>query len=164
MIIVIMGVSGTGKTSLGKILQKKINIPFYDADDFHSKENINKMRRLESLDDADRQVWLRDLSKSLSRWEQKNGAILACSALKESYRVILQSKLRFTINWVCLYGDPKVIHERLKNRKDHFFSAELLSSQYDQLEVPKYGSHYNVKTPLQSIAEKIISKLNNMRN
>ena len=88
MIIVIMGVSGTGKTSLGKILQKKINIPFYDADDFHSKENINKMRRLESLDDADRQVWLRDLSKSLSRWEQKNGAILACSALKESYRVL----------------------------------------------------------------------------
>ena len=71
MLVIIMGVSGTGKTSLGEILQKDLRLPFYDGDDFHSKENINKMKKGTSLDDLDRQNWLRDLSNFLRKWEKK---------------------------------------------------------------------------------------------
>ena len=109
MLVIIMGVSGTGKTSLGEILKKDLRLPFYDGDDFHSKKNINKMKKGESLDDLDRQIWLRNLSKIMRKWEKKDGAILACSALKESYRKILTSKLKIDIKWIILYGNYEII-------------------------------------------------------
>ena len=154
-----MGVSGTGKTSLGEILQKDLRLPFYDGDDFHSKENINKMKKGKSLDDLDRQNWLRDLSIILRKWEEKDGAILACSALKESYRKILTSKLKSKINWIILYDKYKIILNRV--RKKHYFISELLNSQYSQLEPPNYGLHYNVEIPIINIAKEIVLRFNN---
>ena len=156
-----MGVSGTGKTSLGELLQKDLRLPFYDGDDFHSKENINKMKKGKSLDDLDRQNWLRDLSIILRKWEKKDGAILACSALKESYRKILTSKLKSEINWIILYGKYKIILNRVRKRKNHYFKAELLNSQYSQLEPPNYGLHYNVEIPIINIAKEIVLRFNN---
>ena len=156
-----MGVSGTGKTSLGKILQKDLRLPFYDGDDFHSKENINKMKKGKSLDDLDRQIWLRDLSKILRIWGKKDGAILACSALKESYRKILTSKLKSEINWIILYGKYEIILNRVRKRKNHYFKTELLNSQYSQLELPNYGLHYNVEIPIKNIAKEIVLRFNN---
>ena len=161
MLVIIMGVSGTGKTSLGEILQKDLRLPFYDGDDFHSKENINKMKKGKSLDDLDRQIWIRDLSKFLRIWGKKDGAILACSALKESYRKILTCKLKRKINWIILYGKYEIILNRVRKRKNHYFKAELLNSQYSQLELPNYGLHYNVEIPIKNIAKEIVLRFNN---
>ena len=161
MLVIIMGVSGTGKTSLGEILQKDLRLPFYDGDDFHSKENINKMKKGKSLNDSDRKIWLQDLSTIMRIWGEKDGAILACSALKESYRKILTSKLKSKINWIILYGKYEIILNRVRKRKNHYFKSELLNSQYSQLELPNYGLHYNVEIPIKNIAKKIVFKFNN---
>ena len=161
MLVIIMGVSGTGKTSLGEILKKDLRLPFYDGDDFHSKNNINKMKKGKSLNDLDRKIWLKDLSKILRICGEKNGAILACSALKESYRKILTTKLKRKINWIILYGKYEIISNRVRKRKNHYFKAELLNSQYSQLELPNYGLHYNVEIPIKNIAKEIVLRFNN---
>ena len=164
MLVIIMGVSGAGKTTLGKILQKDLGLPFYDGDDFHSKENIIKMKKGKSLNDLDRKIWLQNLSKNLRIWGREDGAILACSALKESYRQILISKLNRKINWIILYGKYEIIINRVRKRKNHYFKAELLNSQYSQLELPNYGLHYNVEKPIKNIAKKIVLRFNNDNN
>jgi len=87
---IIIGVSGSGKTSLGKHLSLMTSMPFYDADDFHSKANKNKMRSGNALNDLDRQPWLNELSEKITQWSLSGGAILACSALKEAYRHFLK--------------------------------------------------------------------------
>ena len=122
---------------------------------------INKMKKGKSLDDLDRQIWIRDLSKFLRIWGEKDGAILACSALKESYRKILASKLKSEINWIILYGKYEIILNRVRKRKNHYFKAELLNSQYSQLELPNYGLHYNVELPIKNIAKEIVLRFNN---
>ena len=94
-------------------------------------------------------------------WGKKDGAILACSALKESYRKILASKLKSEINWIILYGKYEIILNRVRKRKNHYFKAELLNSQYSQLELPNYGLHYNVELPIKNIAKEIVLRFNN---
>lgn len=159
MIIVIMGVSGCGKTTIGKSLSKKINLPFYDADDFHTDANIEKMKNGQALNDDDRKPWLESLSTHILKWESSSGAILACSALKEKYRVILSSKIA-NINWVYLSGSFDVIKNRLEQRNQHYMKSTLLKSQFDTLEVPNYGLHISNKKPINEIVSIITSKLN----
>lgn len=155
MVIFIMGVSGCGKTTVGRILSEQTGIPFYDADDFHPQANIDKMSRGEALTDADRASWLQTLSDHLQGWKGKGGAILACSALKEKYRKILSQNLE-NYTWVVLTGSFGLIYDRMRLRKDHYMGASLLQSQFDILEIPDYGVHIDIKLAPEEIVEKII--------
>lgn len=158
MMILIMGVSGSGKTTIGKLLSEQIQINYYDADDFHPESNIHKMANNIPLTDKDRLPWLEKLAKKIAVWEASGGAILACSALKEDYRKILSSTSK-TIFWVYLSGSFSLIKSRIENRTGHFMNTSLLKSQFDTLEIPNYGLEISIKHPPQKIINCIISKL-----
>jgi carbohydrate kinase (thermoresistant glucokinase family) len=154
--IVVMGVSGCGKTTVGGALAEKLRLPFFDADDFHPPANIEKMSSGTPLVDSDRYPWLKRLASEIRGWEEKGGAVLACSALKEEYREILSSVPNMT--WVYLQADFDIILNRMKNRK-HFMDPALLQSQFETLEVPSYGLHINAEKELDEIISEIINKL-----
>lgn len=130
-----MGVSGSGKTSVGLYLSRILSIPFYDADDFHNDLNIQKMKNGYSLIDLDRMPWLKLLSSKIKEWNSKGDSILACSALKKSYRKILSNNNEIT--FIFLDGSYDLIYDRLSSRKNHFFSKKLLKKQFLDLEKPK---------------------------
>ena len=159
MIIIVMGVSGSGKTTAGKALASALETPFYDADDFHQKKNIAKMEQGIPLQDLDRKSWLETLSKNLTQWEAATGAVLACSALKEMYRTALNSGVNNDITWVYLYGRSELIKERMAGRKGHYFKPELLDSQLADLEPPQYGWHFNISSSVDHIVKSILDKL-----
>lgn len=159
MLIIVMGVSGCGKSTIGKLLADQLNIDFYDADDFHPDANVTKMKNGQALNDTDRKPWLLLLSKKLQEWQQKGGAVLACSALKENYRQLLMSNNPDTIKWVYLEGTFKVITERISKRENHFMKADLLKSQFDTLEIPEYGSHISITNKPSEIISTIIEAL-----
>ena len=133
-IIYIMGVSGSGKTTIGKLLSAKTGIPFFDGDDLHSPANKKKMIAGNPLTDEDRESWLRQINLLAIEQQRSGGAIIACSALKEKYRDILNEKIHSPY-WIFLKGDFEVIHERMKKR-DHFMPPGLLFSQFGILETP----------------------------
>ncbi|HEY5686968.1 MAG TPA: gluconokinase, GntK/IdnK-type [Yeosuana sp.] len=116
MIIILMGVSGCGKTTIGKQLALEQGLPFFDADNFHPKANIEKMKNNLAFNDSGRLPWLNALAEKIYEWENNEGAVLACSALKESYRSILTSK-QSNILWVFLTGTFDLIIDRLKKGK-----------------------------------------------
>ncbi len=155
MVIFLMGVSGCGKTTVGRMLSEQTGIPFYDADDFHPQANIDKMSRGEALTDADRASWLQILADHLQVWNRKGGAILACSALKEKYRKILSQNLENHI-WAVLTGSFDLILDRIRHRKDHYMGESLLQSQFDTLEIPDYGIQIDIEQAPEKIVEKII--------
>ena len=135
MVTIVMGVSGSGKTFIGTRLADQWKLPFYDADDFHSDANKQKMQDGVSLIDTDREMWLRELSEHIRRWNQDTGAVLACSALKKAYRRTLSDDFSSDVQFVYLHGDRELIRQRMQARH-HFFNAELLDSQFDTLEEP----------------------------
>lgn len=153
-----MGVSGCGKTTVGKLLSQNTGIPFIDADAFHPTENIQKMTSGIALTDIDRKPWLENLNQELKQQSQKQGAILACSALKEKYRNILSKDIK-NIQWIFLKGDFKRIQERMKRRKNHFMDANLLQSQFDTLETPEYGMHISIENSPEKIVMQIINSV-----
>jgi gluconokinase len=134
-IYVVMGVSGSGKSTIGKLLAQKFKIPFLDGDDYHPPSNIKKMATGIPLDDEDRQGWLERLNL-LGKENLASGAVIACSALKESYRDILEKGLETSLIWIYLKGSFEEISDRLKKRKGHFMPSALLKSQFDVLEPP----------------------------
>lgn len=154
-----MGVSGCGKTTIGQKLASELNISFFDADDFHPESNVQKMSNGIALNDEDRLPWLLSLNKLLQE-QQNNGAILACSALKESYRNILSKDI--DVEWVYLNADFDLIKKRMLNRSEHYMPVELLYSQFETLEEPEYGIHINVILPPKEIITKIKEKLTSM--
>ena len=154
-----MGVSGSGKTTVGKALASALGIPFYDADDFHPQDNIVKMEQGIPLQDLDRESWLETLSKNLTQWEVATGAVLACSALKEMYRTALYSGVNNDMTWVYLYGRSELIKERMAGRRGHYFKPELLDSQLADLEPPQYGWHFNISSSADHIVKSILDKL-----
>ncbi|GAB3646068.1 hypothetical protein GCM10028791_05410 [Echinicola sediminis] len=162
MIILLMGVSGSGKTTIGKKISKHTGFSFYDADDFHPKENVEKMRSGIPLSDEDRIPWLEKLSENLALWEKQGGAILACSALKESYRKVLE-KQGVMIHWFFLKGDRDLIAKRMTSRKGHYMPAGLLDSQFETLEVPRFATHISIDQQPEQIVEEIMSKLKNKK-
>ena len=153
-VIIVIGVSGCGKTTVGRKLGWALKIPFFDADDFHPTSNIEKMKSGRPLNDADRQPWLRRLAEEIEGWDKNEGAVLACSALKEDYRRTLSAYA--TIQWVYLAADFEVIYKRMKNR-NHFMKPELLQSQFETLEVPSYGIHINSDGDVQQTVQKILA-------
>lgn len=156
--IVIIGVSGCGKTTVGKLLSKKSGKPFYDADNFHPQTNIDKMKNGIPLNDKDRIPWLKLLSSKMAVIEEKTEVILACSALKEIYRRLL-SENNNMITWVYLDGSFELIKERMYNRDSHFMKSQMLKSQFEDLEVPDYGLHISITESPEEIVNTIISKL-----
>ena len=135
MVIVLMGVSGCGKTTVGKLLGGSLGWSYFDADDYHSPENISKMKSGIALDDTDRQPWLQSLQQLIRDTLVKgNSAILSCSALKKSYREILLIDDR--VRLVYLKGTYELIEERLKSRGAHYMNPKLLRSQFEALEEP----------------------------
>ncbi len=155
---VIFGVSGCGKTTIGKLLADRMGLSFYDADDFHPKANVDKMSRGIALDDEDRKGWLDILSLNMEQWQEKGGAVLACSALKEKYRQKLSSRVN-NPHWIYLKGSFELIEARLNERSGHYMGSELLRSQFDALEEPPYGLVIDIEQPPEQIIEQIMSKL-----
>lgn len=161
MIIVVMGVAGTGKSTIGQLLSEKTQIPFYDADDFHPASNVQKMASGQPLDDDDRQPWLEALADNIQKWKKDKGAILACSALKEKYRTILSNNKQEAIRWVHLTGTSELIASRMEKRSDHFMPSALLKSQFDTLETPANAITIDIGNKPSAMVDEIIEKLEN---
>ncbi|MEM7381738.1 MAG: gluconokinase [Bacteroidota bacterium] len=134
-IFFLMGVSGCGKSTVGQLLASRLDVPFFDGDDFHPESNIAKMSNGTPLNDQDRVGWLQRLNV-LAKNHCDSGAVIACSALKEHYRNMLMDSLRGSVHWVYLEGTFEEIEERLNARKGHFMPKDLLRSQFNALEVP----------------------------
>jgi carbohydrate kinase (thermoresistant glucokinase family) len=155
MVWIVMGVSGSGKTTVGKLLAKKLDLPFYDADDFHPKQNVQKMEAGEPLTDQDREPWLNHLSEMITRWNSNSGAVLACSALKESYRLTLKAGDN-NVQFVFLDGDIDLIRKRMKSRKGHYMPSSLLESQFEALEMPSNAIRVSIDQPPANIVKEIL--------
>jgi gluconokinase len=135
MIIMVMGVTGSGKTTVGKLLAQRLGWGFLDADDFHSAANKAKMHQGIPLTDADRMPWLTSIhAKLMQLTAEKRNAVLACSALKRSYRQLLTDGIDARI--VYLKGSYEFIAERLRSRKGHFADEHILAGQFADLEEP----------------------------
>jgi carbohydrate kinase (thermoresistant glucokinase family) len=153
-VIIVMGVSGSGKTTVGQLLAERLNLPFYDGDDFHPAANIAKMKAGTPLTDADRSSWLATLAEAVADWQTTGGAVLACSALREVYRQTLQHLAHRPLQWVFLDGPDAVLHARLEARKGHYMKAQMLDSQLETLERPAYGLRVSIELPpTQAVAE-----------
>jgi len=160
MVYVVMGVSGCGKTTVGKLLANHKEIPFFDADDFHPKENIRKMQAGIPLNDNDREPWLNVLSENIKEWNEDMGAVLACSALKRSYRDTLKSSTNDTI-FIWLDGSYDLIKSRMQNRDGHYMPPNLLQSQFNALEPPSDAVKVSIDQSPDSILSDILKTLNN---
>ncbi|MRT94334.1 NADP-dependent phosphogluconate dehydrogenase [Ancylomarina sp. 16SWW S1-10-2] len=158
-VIFIMGVSGCGKSTIGELLSEELSVPFFDGDDFHPQSNIEKMSNGIPLNDEDRYDWLVTLNELAKKQLQKNSCVIVCSALKKSYRDILNRNIQNQVKWIHLSGSFDQIFERLKNRKHHFMSSDLLQSQFDTLEEPENAIEINIGLKPQEIIEEIIKKI-----
>lgn len=154
MVIVVMGVSGSGKTTVGRSLAAALGWTFYEGDEAHPPDNLRKMAAGTPLADADRLPWLRELRRLIeSCLAAGEDAVLACSALKESYRGILAGGLE-GVCFVHLAGDPSLIAERLEHRQGHFMKAGMLASQLAVIEPPTDGISVEVEgSPEEIVAE-----------
>ena len=151
--LVVMGVSGSGKTTIGRLLAARLRWPFFDGDDYHSEANVARMAAGHSLTDADRQPWLgqlRDLiQEHLALGES---SVVACSALKRSYRAALKAgddRIRF----LHLEGDFDLILGRMRSRAGHFMKAGMLRSQFETLEPPAQAIVIAVDAPPETVVE-----------
>ncbi len=154
-----MGVSGSGKSTVGELLARALGLPFYDADDFHSAANVAKMRGGTPLTDDDRRDWLAALATGLRTWQAAGGGVLACSALKEKYRVELQAAVSEPIRWVVLNGDRELLAARLRARAGHYMGVGLLDSQLADFENPTYGLHLPIGAPAEDLVRQIMARL-----
>lgn len=160
MVYVVMGVSGCGKTTVGTLLANEKNISFFDADDFHPEENIRKMQAGVPLNDNDREPWLNILSENIREWNDDSGAVLACSALKKSYRKTLTSKSS-DVTFIWLDGSFDLIKSRMQKREGHYMPPGLLQSQFDDLEPPSEAVKVSIDQPPDNILSDILKTLNN---
>ncbi len=157
-ILFVMGVSGSGKTTIGKRLAKKLNISFFDGDDFHPEANIKKMSEGNALNDDDRQGWLERLNQ-LALKHRANGAVIVCSALKPEYRTILSSNLKEQHLFIYLKGSFELINTRLAQRENHYMPKGLLQSQFDTLVEPKEALTVSIDQTPKEMVNEIVSKL-----
>ena len=161
MILVLMGVMGTGKTTVGHLLVAKTGWEFAEGDDFHSKENVAKMHAGTPLTDEDRIPWLESLHRQIVEWQSRGvNAVLTCSALKQKYRDILSAGLpEGTVRFVVLEASRETLEARVSRRKGHFMSPELLDSQLATLEDPRDALHISVEHAPEDAVRDILTDL-----
>lgn len=158
MIVIVMGVTGAGKTTVGKLLASELGWQFADADDFHSSANKEKIRHGVPLTDEDRKPWLDRLRAEIIGWITTNrNAVLACSALKRSYREELE--VGPAVRVVYLKGSADLITKRLSARHGHFADAQILASQFADLEEPKDAVTVDITGMPEQIVAQIRRKL-----
>lgn len=159
MIVILMGVSGSGKTTVGTLLASRLGCGFSDADEFHSAANIEKMHRGIPLNDDDRAPWLAAIRRAIvARRAAGVSHVFACSALKARYRNVLAENDRDVV-FIYLKGAADVIEDRLASRQGHFFDPALLASQFDALEEPSDALVVDVSAPPEKIVDTLLDKL-----
>ena len=156
--ILVMGVSGCGKTTIGKKLAEQLEVPFLEGDDYHPEENVAKMKSGQPLTDEDRMPWLQNLAKAAQKHEE-TGFVMACSALKAHYRNVLKLLINSELKIVFLDGKFETIKTRMEERAGHFMPAELLQSQFDTLEPPQNALTYDITQSPELIIKDVIKKL-----
>ncbi len=157
-IYVVMGVSGSGKSTVAPLLARELSIPYFDGDDFHPAANVKKMAAGTPLDDQDRRGWLMALNQ-LAREHSAKGAVIVCSALKKSHREQLSDKLEGQMVWIYLEGTFELILSRLQKRIGHFMPIELLRSQFETLEPPANAICVSIEGSPEEIVRQIMGKL-----
>jgi carbohydrate kinase (thermoresistant glucokinase family) len=160
--IVMMGVSGSGKSTVGAALAKKLGVPFRDADEFHPKSNVEKMSAGIPLTDADRWPWLDAIGAAVHDTPAEKGIVVSCSALKRVYRDRILKAAGRPVMFVHLDGPKAVLAERLKGRKGHFFPPSLLDSQLATLEplaADEPAMRVSIELPVSKQVEEIIQRL-----
>jgi gluconokinase len=135
-IAVVMGVAGSGKSLIGRMLAERCGFAFVEGDDLHPAENVDRMTHGLPLDDTHREVWLGRIADAISSMPQDGGLVVTCSALKRSYRDRLRAASPHVV-FLHLVGGPDLIHARMKARSGHFMPPSLLASQFDDLEPPQ---------------------------
>jgi len=161
MILVLMGVSGCGKTTIGENVAQRLACDYQDADSFHSQANIDKMHRGIPLNDEDRAPWLAAIRHEIDACHRDGRThIFGCSALRQRYRDVLSDHGRdHKLIFVYLEGTFDLIHDRLAARTDHFFDARLLRSQFDALEVPINAIAVSIDQSVDQIVGEILRRL-----
>ena len=157
--IIVMGVSGCGKTTVGRALAERLNATFLDADDFHPAASVEKMRAGTPLDDEDRVPWLTTLNRELRERSQRGArVVLACSALKLRYREAISAELAH-VDWIFLDGSFGVIAERMRARANHYMPESLLRSQFAVLERPENAICISIELTAAEQVEMALSAL-----
>ncbi len=160
MVVVVMGVSGCGKSVIGQGLAKALGWEFKDADSLHSAANVEKMRQGHPLNDADRMPWLQSVAAVIAQWvaENKQG-VVACSSLKLEYRQIIAGTALQTVKFAYLKGSYELFEKRLAQRKDHFMKANMLKSQFETLEEPEDAIIVDASLPVDTIIEQLSAEI-----
>lgn len=153
MLIIVMGVSGSGKSTIGRALAERLGWEYLEGDDFHPRSNIEKMASGNALTDDDRMPWLRELANAAAKVSaQGKGAVIACSALKEKYRAVLRDA-GTEVKFVWLRGSEELISKRMTERV-HFMNPKLLTSQFEALEEPQDAWTLQIEqSPLEIVTE-----------
>ena len=166
MIVIVFGVSGAGKTTIGKLLAEQLGWRFYEGDDFHPRANIEKMRSGRPLTDEDRWPCLERLREQITRsLTAKENAVLACSALKRAYRDRLH--VSDDVKFVFLRGNYALIEKQLRQRRGHFMNPALLKSQFADLEEPESDEDavtIELGRPPEELVEEIKARLSSASN
>jgi gluconokinase len=163
-LVVVMGVSGSGKSTVGVALAERLGLPYKDADDFHPQANIDKMAAGHPLDDEDRAPWLKAIGEWLASHEGV-GAVASCSALKERYRETLLAAAP-QVHFLHLSGAADVISDRMKHRPQHFMKASMLESQIQTLEPLRHdepGIAIDVRWSVDAIVDEFVHYLDRLR-
>ena len=160
MTVVVMGVTGAGKSAVGKLLANELGWTFVEGDDFHPPANVDKMRQGIPLDDEDRRPWLDAIRNRLDQARrQGENVVLACSALKHRYQDYLAGHASEAVRFVYLFGSPEMIRQHLANRTGHFMNPALLASQFEDLEPPEHAIRVEINHPPPELVAEIRTKL-----
>lgn len=161
--VVVMGVTGSGKSTIGRLLAERLGWDFEDADVYHPEANIAKMATGIPLDDRDRVPWLQTLRALIDeRLDAERSLVLACSALKQDYRDVL-SRSRGEVDFVYLKGSRELIGSRLQERTGHYMKPELLDSQFEALEEPKEALVVDINRSPEELVERLARELRTNR-
>lgn len=164
VVLIVMGVSGSGKTTVGRCIAERFGWPFYEGDDLHPDANVKKMSGGEPLADADRQPWLEEIRDLAGRLlDEGRSAVIACSALKRAYRELIQGERGDAVCFVYLKGDFALVQDRLEERSGHYMPASLLASQFEALQepVPEEESvlEVHIAQPPEAVADEVAQHL-----